>query len=154
MPRKKSVNKEAVETVATTTFEVLPLLRKKLLRMDVVQAEHNLPMSLVQVLAMLGDAGAMSVTDISRRLGMAKPNITPLIDRLIREGYVERRRDTGDRRVVNVVLLPKGEEKLACIRETIVRQVMRWTGSIPEKDFFELEHALEVISTVLGSAQI
>ena len=103
---------------------------------------------------MLGDAGAMSVTDISRHLGMAKPNITPLIDRLIREGYVERRRDTGDRRVVNVVLLPKGEEKLACIRETIVRQVMRWTGTIPEKDFFELEHALEVISTVLGSAQI
>ena len=146
MPRKKSVNKEAVETVATTTFEVL--------RMDVVQAEHNMPMSHVQVLAMLGDAGAMSVTDISRHLGMAKPNITPLIDRLIREGYVERRRDTGDRRVVNVVLLPKGEEKLACIRETIVRQVMRWTGTIPEKDFFELEHALEVISTVLGSAQI
>ena len=127
---------------------------KKLLRMDVVQAEHNMPMSHVQVLAMLGDAGAMSVTDISRHLGMAKPNITPLIDRLIREGYVERRRDTGDRRVVNVVLLPKGEEKLACIRETIVRQVMRWTGTIPEKDFFELEHALEVISTVLGSAQI
>ena len=122
--------------------------------MDVVQAEHNMPMSHVQVLAMLGDAGAMSVTDISRHLGMAKPNITPLIDRLIREGYVERRRDTGDRRVVNVVLLPKGEEKLACIRETIVRQVMRWTGTIPEKDFFELEHALEVISTVLGSAQI
>ena len=53
-----------------------------------------------------------------------------------------------------MVLLPKGEEKLACIRETIVRQVMRWTGTIPEKDFFELEHALEVISTVLGSAQI
>ena len=39
------------------------------------------------------------------------------------------------------------------MREAI-RQVMRWTGTIPEKDFFELEHALEVISTVLGSAQI
>ena len=55
MPRKKSVNKETVETVANTTFEVLPLLRKKLLRMDVVQAEHSMPMSHVQVLAMLGE---------------------------------------------------------------------------------------------------
>ena len=54
MPRKKSVNKEMVESVATTTFEVLPLMRKKLLRMDVVQAEHNMPMSHVQVLTMLG----------------------------------------------------------------------------------------------------
>ena len=166
MPRKKSVNKEAVETVATTTFEVLPLLRKKLLRMDVVQAEHNMPMSHVQVLAMLGDAGAMSVTDISRHPNAllypeqfaAAPQATVLIlvvlMPLIEEGLLMRERNSADRRVVNVVLLPKGEEKLACIRETIVRQVMRWTGTIPEKDFFELEHALEVISTVLGSAQI
>lgn len=154
MPRKKSVNKETVETVATTTFEVLPMLKKKLLRMDVVQAEHNMPMSQVQVLAMLGDVGTMSVSEISRNLGIAKPNITPLIDRMIAEGYVERSRDATDRRVVNVILLPAGEAKLAQIRETIVRQVMRWTGSIPEKDFFELEHALQVISNVLGSAQI
>jgi len=96
----------------------------------------------------------MSVSEISKRLGIAKPNITPLIDRLIADGYVERRRDTRDRRVVNVVLLPAGEEKLALIRETIVRQVMRWTSSIPEKDFFELERALKVISEVLGNAQI
>ena len=154
MPRKKSVNKKTVESIATTTFEVLPLMRKKLLRMDVVQAEHNMPMSHVQVLTMLGDLGAMSVSEISKRLGIAKPNITPLIDRLIADGYVERRRDTRDRRVVNVVLLPAGEEKLAQIRETIVRQVMRWTSTIPEKDFFELERALKVISEVLGNAQI
>ena len=74
MPRKKSVNKDTVETVANTTFEVLPLLRKKLLRMDVVQAEHNMPMSQVQMLAMLGENGALSVSEISKRLGIAKPN--------------------------------------------------------------------------------
>ena len=150
MPRKKSVNKDTVETVANTTFEVLPLLRKKLLRMDVVQAEHNMPMSQVQMLAMLGENGALSV---SRRLGIAKPNITPLVDRLFEAGYVDRQHDENDRRVVNVVLLPAGEEKLTSIRETIVRQVMRWTGTIPEKEFFELEHALQTISTVLESAQ-
>ena len=50
MPRRKSVNKEMVEQVAKTTFDVLPMLRKRLLRMDVVQAEHNVPMSHVQVL--------------------------------------------------------------------------------------------------------
>ena len=113
-----------------------------------------MPMSHVQVLTMLGDVGAMSVSEISKRLGIAKPNITPLIDRLIADGFVERRRDVRDRRVVNIVLLPAGEEKLALIRETIVRQVMRWTGTISEKDFFELEHALQVIANVLGSTQI
>ena len=154
MPRKKSINKDTIEAVATTTFEILPLLRKKLLRMDVVQAEHDMPMSHVQVLAMLGSTGALSVSDISRKLGIAKPNITPLIDKLIESGYVERKRDADDRRVVNVVLLPEGQKKLDDIRETIVRQVMRWMGTIPEKDFFELAKALETVSQILSVVEV
>ena len=70
MPRRKSVNKEMVEQVAKTTFDVLPMLRKRLLRMDVVQAEHNVPMSHVQVLTMLGENGVMTVSEISQRLGI------------------------------------------------------------------------------------
>ena len=153
MPRRKPVNKEMVEQVAKTTFDVLPMLRKRLLRMDVVQAEHNVPMSHVQVLTMLGENGVMTVSEISQRLGIAKPNITPLVDRLIADGYVERRRDETDRRVVKVVLLPEGEEQLASIQETIVRHAMRWVGTIPDKDFYELERSLNSIVRILEQVE-
>lgn len=153
MPRRKSVNKEMVEQVAKTTFDVLPMLRKRLLRMDIVQAEHNVPMSHVQVLTMLGENGVMTVSEISQRLGIAKPNITPLVDRLIADGYVERRRDETDRRVVKVVLLPEGEEQLASIQETIVRHAMRWVGTIPDKDFYELERSLNSIVRILEQVE-
>ncbi len=153
MPRRKSVNKEMVEQVAKTTFDVLPMLKKRLLRMDVVQAEHNVPMSHVQVLTMLGETGVMTVSEISQRLGISKPNITPLIDRLISEGYVERRRDESDRRVVKVVLLPEGEERFSAIRETIVRQAMRWVATIPDKDFYELERSLNSIVRILSQVE-
>ena len=151
MPRKKSVNKETVETVANTTFEVLPLLRKKLLRMDVVQAEHNLPMSHVQVLAMLQDAGTMSVSEISRRLGIAKPNITPLVDRLFESGYVDRQHDENDRRVVHIVLLPAGEEKLAAIRATIARQIQVQSEDLSVTEFRELNDSLASLVRILSS---
>ena len=127
------------------------MLRKRLLRMDVVQAEHNVPMSHVQVLTMLGENGVMTVSEISQRLGIAKPNITPLVDRLIADGYVERRRDETDRRVVKVVLLPEGEEQLASIQETIVRHAMRWVGTIPDKDFYELERSPQFHRAHLGA---
>ena len=153
MPRRKSVNKEMVEQVAKTTFDVLPMLKKRLLRMDVVQAEHNVPMSHVQVLTMLGETGVRTVSEISQRLGISKPNITPLIDRLISEGYVERRRDESDRRVVKVVLLPEGEERFSAIRETIVRQAMRWVATIPDKDFYELERSLNSIVRILSQVE-
>ena len=154
MTKKRTLDPEMIDSVAQNMFYALPLIKKRLLHMDIVQKEHGTPLSHVQVLAMLQDVGMMSVSEISRRLGIAKPNITPLVDRLFEAGYVDRQHDENDRRVVNVVLLPAGEEKLTSIRETIVRQVMRWTGTIPEKEFFELEHALQTISTVLESAQI
>ena len=154
MPRKKSVNKDTVETVANTTFEVLPLQREK-------TAAHGCCAGRAQHAHVSGSdarhaGGERSALRFRNQqtAGHRQANITPLIDRLIDEGFVERRRDENDRRVVNVVLLPAGEEKLTSIRETIVRQVMRWTGTIPEKEFFELEHALQTISTVLESAQI
>ena len=152
MEEKQS--KEVFKSISENIFQVTPLLKKRLSRMSTFQSKYGLPMSHFQVLALLEERESMSISEISDYFDIAKPNITPLIDRLIDEGFVERRRDENDRRVVNVVLLPAGEEKLTSIRETIVRQVMRWTGTIPEKEFFELEHALQTISTVLESAQI
>ena len=142
-----------VEQIASNIFHVLPLLRKSLLRLDVVQAEHGIPLSHAQVLTMLSETNSMSVSEISRRLGIAKPNITPLVDRLIAADLVDRVRDTGDRRVVNVVIQPAGREKLAAIRKSIGAQVREWSESMSEEDFNELARSLESITRILSNLQ-
>lgn len=139
-----------VEQVASNIFHVLPLLRKRLLRLDVVQGEHGIPLSHAQVLSMLSETSSMSVSEISRRLGIAKPNITPLVDRLIANGLVDRVRDTSDRRVVNVVILPAGEEKLAAIKQSIAVQVREWSRNMSDEDFDELSAALSSITRILA----
>lgn len=116
MTKKRTLDPEMIDSVAQNMFYALPLIKKRLLHMDMVQKEHGTPLSHVQVLAMLQDVGTMSVSEISRRLGIAKPNITPLVDRLFEAGYVDRQHDENDRRVVNIVLLPAGMEKLSAIR--------------------------------------
>ncbi|MBQ8535902.1 MAG: MarR family transcriptional regulator, partial [Clostridia bacterium] len=116
MAKKKSVDAALVDQVAQNLFNALPIFRKRLVHMDVIQREYHIPLSHVQVLAMLNDNGSMSVSEISRRLGIAKPNITPLVDRLILAGLVERCRDENDRRVVNISICQSGVEKLAAIR--------------------------------------
>ena len=148
---QKQSDPGVVEKIAQNIFGVLPLLRKRLLHMDTIQAEHGIPLSHVQVLSMLNETGSMSVSEISRRLGIAKPNITPLVDRLIEVGLVDRIRDTVDRRVVNVVILSAGQEKLKAIRETIAEQVQEWALHVSPEDFVELSNALEAITRVLTS---
>lgn len=149
--KKKQTDPAVVEKIAQNIFGVLPLLRKRLLHMDTIQSEHGIPLSHVQVLSMLNETGSMSVSEISRRLGIAKPNITPLVDRLIEVGLVDRIRDTVDRRVVNVVILPAGQEKLKAIRTTIAEQVQEWGQNVSADDFQDLSDALTTITRVLTS---
>ena len=64
------------------------------------------------VLAQLQRAGkTLSMGDLSRRLMVTNGNITGLVDRLAREGLVDRRRSEGDRRV-QMVALTEGGAKL------------------------------------------
>ena len=100
---------------------------------------------------MLHDVGTMSVSEISRRLGIAKPNITPLVDRLFESGYVDRQHDENDRRVVNIVLQPAGEEKLAAICATISRQIQSQVESLTVSEFRELDDALDSVVRILSS---
>ncbi len=144
-------DEQMVEQIASNIFHVMPLLRKRLLRLDVVQAEHGIPLSHAQVLAMLSENKSMSVSEISRKLGIAKPNITPLVDRLIASDLVDRVRDTGDRRVVNVVIQPAGIQKLAEIQKSIGNQVREWANNMSEEDFNELATALNSITRILSS---
>ena len=151
MTKKRTIDPAMIDAVAQNMFHVMPLIKKRLLHMDMVQKEHGTPLSHVQVLAMLQDAGTMSVSEISRRLGIAKPNITPLVDRLYEAGYVDRQHDENDRRVVNIVLMPAGSEKLAAIRATIARQIQVQAESLSVSEFRELNESLSSIVRILSS---
>ena len=151
MPKKRTIDPQQIDNIAQNMFHALPLLKKRLLHMDLVQSEYGIPLSHVQVLFMLQDAGTMSVSEISRRLGIAKPNITPLVDRLLEAGLVDRQRDVSDRRVVNVVILPAGTEKLAAIRRTISEQMLAQVENLSTSEFKELCDALESINRILST---
>lgn len=153
MSRKKNVDPAVIESISQNIFTVLPLLRKRLLHMDVIHGEHGIPLSHIQVLSMLNETGSMSVSEISHRLGIAKPNITPLVDRLIEEKLVDRIRDTQDRRVVNVVILDAGREKLVSIQSSIGDQVQEWAQNLSSSDFRELGDALSSLTRILTQIQ-
>lgn len=151
MPRKHAVNEELIDSVAQNLFLALPIFRKRLLHMDVIQREYNVPLSHVQVMAMLHDNGPMNVSEISHRLGIAKPNITPLIDRLIAEGFVERKRDEHDRRMVIVTIREPGVARLMEIRDKMQELVGEWAVTLNASQLRELNEGLRTVTRVLGA---
>lgn len=54
------------------------------------------------LMGILAHYGEMKISDLSEKLGLSNSTVSGIIDRLEKQGYVERTRSTEDRRVVYV----------------------------------------------------
>ena len=99
---------------------------------------------------MLEEVGSMSVSEISKRFGIAKPNITPLVDRLVNAGLVDRVRSETDRRVVNIVILEEGRQRLQQIQDALNDHVSGWQQVLSAEEFGRLDRALMDLVEILG----
>ncbi len=141
MAKHWSEDKALVSSVAHNLYEALPLLPKRLVRVDAITRSFDMPFSHIQILCMLSEQD-MTIGDISTSLGIAKPNITPLLDAMHSRGLLERCRSEKDRRVVNVKLLPVGEELAAHIHAQIAEQVVQWPETFSQSEVKRLNNAL------------
>ena len=144
------VSADCVERIAQGVFQAQPLLKKRLVKLSAIQSDQGIPLSHVQVLAMLEEVGSMSVSEISKRFGIAKPNITPLVDRLVNAGLVDRVRSETDRRVVNIVILEEGRNRLQQIQNALNDHVAGWQSTLTTEEFERLDRALIDIIEILG----
>ena len=149
MSRKRAIDSQMVDSMAQNMLTLLPLARKRLLRLDIIQKEHQMPFSHLQVLALLHLHDSLSVSEISRRLGIAKPNITPLVDRLYEAGYVNRQHDAQDRRVVNISLEAAGREKLEKIRADLSVHIHEQLSTLNAADCRELSNSISSMVRIL-----
>ncbi len=70
--------------------------------------ENKVPVSTWRVLATLSDGGGMTVGELARIGLYNQPTATKIIDRLVLDGVVERRRDDRDRRRILLFITPEG----------------------------------------------
>ncbi len=70
--------------------------------------KKGVPVPTWRVLATLSDGDGMTVGELARIALANQPTMTKTIDRLERDGLVERRRDDTDRRKTLVFIAPKG----------------------------------------------
>jgi DNA-binding MarR family transcriptional regulator len=82
-------------------------------------AEHGLPLTSYEVLMYVGDAGGrLRMGELADRVLLSRSGITRLVDRLERQGLVEREPCDDDKRGLFAVLTRAGREKLAAARPT------------------------------------
>ncbi|MDD3267920.1 MAG: MarR family transcriptional regulator [Syntrophomonadaceae bacterium] len=72
--------------------------------------EHGITAAQTFVIFDVMEHEGTSVKDIATRIQLDSPGVTGLIDRLVKEGLVERKEDPEDRRSLRITLTGKGRE--------------------------------------------
>jgi len=106
--------------------------------------ESDLTLPQIRVLHML-NSGPARISEVARAHGMARPNASTMVERLVRKGLAERVSDPNDRRVALACLTEKGREAIGAVSHSNY-EAMEAIASVLSTDELELvADALEIL---------
>ncbi len=109
----------------------------------------NATYNILRALEPVGMQG-LSCGDIAQRLIAEVPDMTRLLDRLERLGYVDRHRSEVDRRMVKVTLTAKGGAVLAELRGPVEECHKRQMNALDQNKLQELLSLLKQVTVSAG----
>jgi DNA-binding MarR family transcriptional regulator len=83
------------------------------------------------VMRLLAAHDGLKSSEVAARGWSTPGTVTSVVDTLVRDGYVERHRDPGDRRVVRLYLTDEGRRK---VTESVSLIGPRWNGAFDYVD--------------------
>ena len=106
--------------------------------------ESELTLTQFRTIYMLA-AGPARITDISQYQGMARPNASTMVERLVRKGLVERVSDPSDRRVTLACLTDKGRETIEAVNRHKYEAVEKIAAYLSTDELEVVARALEIL---------
>ncbi len=89
-------------------------------------------------LQFLKDQPNGTVGELAKFMQLSKSSATQLTERLVKAGIVDRVNDQEDRRIIRLIITPKGEEEFIILKKNIMEKMKRFVSKIPAKDIREL----------------
>jgi MarR family transcriptional regulator, organic hydroperoxide resistance regulator len=95
-----------------------------------------------------------SMGELCKIANVKMPSMTEVVDKLVEEGFVERVRDTEDRRVVKVQLTDSGKKAHGGILKTREQELMNIFGCLDEKQRTRLLKSLRAVSSIMKDVAV
>ncbi|MGF7118989.1 MarR family winged helix-turn-helix transcriptional regulator [Methanobacterium oryzae] len=102
-----------------------------------------------QILGILMAWGPSHISKIGKELHISKPNMTPLIDKLVNDKMVKRIRSEEDRRIVNIEITEEGKKFMIEAREVVEENIKENLHNLNENEFETLYESLENIKKIV-----
>jgi DNA-binding MarR family transcriptional regulator len=97
--------------------------------------------------------GPLGATTLAERLGLTRPAITALVDRLVAAGFVARAPVPTDRRATSVELRPATWEAFAAVYRPLGERVWTAVAGLTEADRCAVADAMSAMSMAFHDAR-
>ncbi|MFB5762833.1 MarR family transcriptional regulator [Paenibacillus medicaginis] len=113
--------------------------------------DSSLPLSNsnYHVLFLLHEMRCSTVSELSRQLNISRPNMTPVLDKLVKYDLVFRKASETDRRVVEVEITRQGDDLVQELGERFALGIRERLSTLSEKDLQRMCSCLDELKTIL-----
>lgn len=132
------MNKELNLKLAEDLASLIPRFHQKFIH----HLQLPIPPNHFFILVCLCDHGTQTMTEISSRLLISKQQMSPIIDKLLKSGYVEKRADPADKRSSKISLNQTGYQILENYHEKIKTVLAGKIQNLSDEDAKEFDHVL------------
>lgn len=107
-----------------------------------------------RALQIVAETGSATAKTISTRMGVTQATVTALIDRLVRQGMVERQPSQTDRRQVNIVPTALGKQTVQNAPDALQQRYVRKFESLDDWEQAQIVATLERVASMLDAEDI
>lgn len=105
-------------------------------------------------LVVLKDRPGITMGELCERLYLACSTATDLIDRMEKNGYLERNRDPDDRRVIRLSITEKGQNIIDQVINARRRYVDSILKQLTQKEIDQLAQSLEKLDALMVAGKV
>lgn len=133
------MNSKARRRLAEDLANLIPTFHQKF----IYEVNFPVPPNHFLTLIRLHSHGTQTITHLSERLLISKQQMSPIIEKLLKSGFVTRKQNPKDRRCVEISLTEKGFAVLQGHHDTMVRNLEKKLASFNEQEMRELDDNLQ-----------
>ncbi len=115
-------------------------------------SEQPLPFLSFLILRRIQDEPGITLSELARRVGTAKSHTSTIVEQLVQEGYIEKRLNPADQRVLMLHLTETARRCLGGMEERAQDAWSMVLQELPEGEFYQVERFLRTLLAALERA--
>jgi DNA-binding MarR family transcriptional regulator len=136
-----------IDSIVENLISIVPIIAKTYSR--AVRSKTDFTPGELFTLGALAHHEKLTMTGIGLHLSVPKPQVTALVDKLIKNEFAERLYDSNDRRIIYIQLTEKGREVFSKTKKIIGSEIKERIKLLEQEKLVTLQRSSREVRSIL-----